>query len=243
MTTAGNEPEHGCEEAPPVLRHDRRDEREDPDRREQQHPVYDLDQRLTGAVGQLDEGVALVFGEPRGGDREERHEHDHGQQVAVDGRLDGIRGNELDDEARAARDVFRGLLNERRVGLRGGAQGGLPFGRHDLVREHDRADEEADDDRHERGAPEERERADHEAAHAAQIPEPRDPANRAVATRGMTTIDSKFRNSVPMGRRCCAAVTSSGCPRLASAAATSPRRRPAPRAYPIHKWLLIDPGL
>src|SRR5438034_11137774 len=43
------------------------------------------------------------------------------------------------------------------------------------------------------------------------LPSPATPANSAVTTSGITTIESRLRNSVPSGRRLAASVISTGC--------------------------------
>src|SRR2546421_6651973 len=65
------------------------------------------------------------------------------------------------------------------------------------------------------------------------------PAKSAVATSGITTIDRRFKNSEPTGRRSCTALASAGWPSFDRLAATRPSNRPAPKPSPIHTWLLI----
>ncbi len=72
-------------------------------------------------------------------------------------------------------------------------------------------------------------------------PNPATPVNNAVATSGITTIERRFRNSVPTGRsQVPASASSNGC---CVAAATSPSARPAARPIAIHAWLLMGCAL
>ncbi len=68
-------------------------------------------------------------------------------------------------------------------------------------------------------------------------PSPATPANSAVATSGITTIDSRFRNRVPSGRSDCVAASSTG-DRVQTAA--RPKPSPATRPSAIQTWLPID---
>src|SRR5207237_2477528 len=65
------------------------------------------------------------------------------------------------------------------------------------------------------------------------------PAKSAVATSGITTIDSKLRNSVPTGLIADANAASCGWPAWFSQYAAMPRTIPAIKPIPIHRWLLI----
>ena len=71
------------------------------------------------------------------------------------------------------------------------------------------------------------------------LPSPATPANSAVTTSGITTIESRLRNSVPSGRSPVATVISVGC---CVVAAANPSTRPAARPIVIHTWLRIGPG-
>jgi hypothetical protein len=68
-------------------------------------------------------------------------------------------------------------------------------------------------------------------------PSPATPANSAVATSGITTIDSRFKNRVPSGRSQCVAAKSRGdCVKTAVRPSPSPAARPSA----IQTWLPID---
>src|SRR3989454_4003742 len=67
-------------------------------------------------------------------------------------------------------------------------------------------------------------------------PSPATPVNRAVATRGITTIERRLRNTAPTGRRARAAATNTGA---CVTAAARPSASPAPRPTAIHTWLRI----
>src|SRR3989454_1140575 len=60
-------------------------------------------------------------------------------------------------------------------------------------------------------------------------PSPATPANSAVATSGITTIDSRFKNSVPSGRSHCVSASREGH-RVTAAATPNPSPAPSPSA-------------
>ena len=69
-------------------------------------------------------------------------------------------------------------------------------------------------------------------------PRPATPWNSAVATSGITTIERRFKNSVPNGRSHRANASSAGdCVR----AAVRPSASPATSPIAIQMWLLIAP--
>src|SRR5207247_2253894 len=68
-------------------------------------------------------------------------------------------------------------------------------------------------------------------------PSPATPANSAVATSGITTIDSRFKNSVPSGRSHCVSASREGHRVMAAA---TPNPSPAPSPSAIQTWLPID---
>ena len=67
-------------------------------------------------------------------------------------------------------------------------------------------------------------------------PSPATPVNSAAATSGITTIDSRFKKTTPIGRRPRATPSSTGC---CVSAAARPSIRPAARPAAIHTWLRI----
>ena len=69
-------------------------------------------------------------------------------------------------------------------------------------------------------------------------PSPATPANSAVPTSGITTIESRLRNSVPNGRSHWPVIASKSGDRVT--AATRPRASPATSPTAIHTWILID---
>ena len=74
--------------------------------------MNDVGQRPGRDVRELRERVPLVIGERGRGDAKDRDEDDQGKEISLDRRLHRIRRDQLDDEARPARDLLRGMLHE-----------------------------------------------------------------------------------------------------------------------------------
>ncbi len=69
-----------------------------------------------------------------------------------------------------------------------------------------------------------------------RFPRPATPTNTALATSGITTMESRLRNSVPTGRSALASASSTW---FCVAAATRPSTKPASRPAAIQMWFLI----
>src|SRR5206468_9753241 len=138
----------------------------------------DLDQRGGRDVGQIRQRRAFLVGQGRRRNREKGDEHDDGKEVALDRRPYRVGRDQLDDEARAARDVLGGLVDETRVGDGRLPQCRLLLGVEPAERENERADDEADQDGRDRGAPEEAQRPEHEAPDGLEVAELRDPGEQ-----------------------------------------------------------------
>ena len=118
--------------------------------------------------------MPFLVGQRRGGHCENRDEHDQGEEIPLHRGTHRVGRDELHDEPGAGGDLLRRLPHGSGVGSGRLTERRLLVGSDGRERQQQRRHDEADQDRRERGAPEERERPDAEPAHAAQVAEPRD---------------------------------------------------------------------
>ena len=179
-----HEDRHRLNELPPELSHCARHERENADWGEQQHPLHDPDERPGAHVREIGQRPPLFIGERSGGHGEDRDEHDQRKQVGVHGRPDRVRGDQIDEEARAGGDLLRGAPDEAGVRRRGLAQRRLLLRRDGGERQEQRREAEADQNRGERGGPEEPQGPDTQPPDAAEVAEPCDPREESGRYEG-----------------------------------------------------------